>query len=127
MRRESEEMKYKVNGVEEKVTKWIKIVWRILGICVFPLSSILRKFFCEWNVQRKGVDVNDAATVDDMYNNFSVKLCNAYNDGYPCIEKRRRKIEFLKPYINADLRSLIREKRRIQRLYRRLPYTYCTQ
>ena len=30
-------------------------------------------------------DVNDAATVDEMYNNFSVKLCNAYNDAYPCI------------------------------------------
>ena len=72
-------------------------------------------------------DVNDAATVDDMYNKFSVKLCNAYNDAYPCIEIRRRKIDLLKPYINADLRSLIREKHRIQRLYRRFPYTYGTQ
>ena len=72
-------------------------------------------------------DVNDAATVDDMYNKFSVKLCNAYNDAYPCIEIRRRKIDLLKPYINADLRSLIREKHRIHRLYRRFPYTYGTQ
>ena len=72
-------------------------------------------------------DVNDSATVKDMYNNFSVKLCNVYSDVYPCIEIRLRKIDSLKPYINADLRSLITGKHRVQRLYRRFPYTYCIQ
>ena len=52
-----------------------------------------------------------------MYNNFSVKLSNAYKDDYPCIEFRRRKNYLLKPYINADLRSLVKEEHRIQRLY----------
>ena len=38
-----------------------------------------------------------------------------------------RQFNLLKPYINADLRSLIEEKHSIERRYYRFPYTYCTQ
>ena len=51
----------------------------------------------------------DVPSVHEIYDIFSVKLHNAYNDDNLYTEVSRRKINFLQPYLNAYMRSLTNE------------------
>ena len=66
-------------------------------------------------------------SVDEMYETFSNIISEAYDYAYPLTEVRRKKVDLIKPYINADVKNLIKEKHRVQRLFRLYPYTYSGQ
>ena len=66
-------------------------------------------------------------SVNELYESITDKIYTAYNCSYLLVEIRRMKVDLLKPFIDSDVRNLIKEKLRIQRLYCRYPYTYGNQ
>ena len=62
--------------------------------------------------------------VDAVYSGFYSVLNDLFNECFP-IEKRRSKpIDVQKPYIDDYIKGLIKEKRRIMKLYNKHPITY---
>ena len=58
---------------------------------------------------------------------FSNIISEAYDSDYPITEVEKKKVDLIKPYMKANIENLIKEKHRVQRLYRLYPYTYGEQ
>lgn len=65
--------------------------------------------------------------VDDMYSSFCSKLIDLYNECFPLLEKRKKKLDIEKPYITSEIRGLIKEKHRISKLFHKWPISYAEQ
>ena len=63
-------------------------------------------------------------SVDEMYETFSNIISEAYDHAYLITEVRRKKVDLFKPYINAYVKNLTKEKHRVQHLFRLYAYTY---
>ena len=64
------------------------------------------------------------SSVDDVYASFSNKLINLYNHAYPIVEKKRKILDIEKPFVDSELKQLIREKHRLYKNYQKYPITY---
>ena len=68
--------------------------------------------------------VADIDCLDEMYNRFIEVIVSNFNTCIPLVVKRKKKIDVQKPYITPELKILIKEKHRLQRLYVKWPITY---
>ena len=64
---------------------------------------------------------------DAMFDSFNTTLVSIYNDSFPYVTRKTKPLDILKPYINADLRELIKEKHRLEKKFKRHPITYGDQ
>ena len=53
------------------------------------------------------------------------RLCYLFNLCFPVRVRQVRKLDQIKPYITDEIKVLIKEMRRLQRLYAKYPITYC--
>ena len=60
---------------------------------------------------------NDFENVDlqSSYERFAAALTLAYNVAYPMVEKRKKKLDLTKPYIDRELKILIKKKHALQK------------
>ena len=61
------------------------------------------------------------------YDNFSCILFNIFNKNFPLINKHKFVKPFDKPYINLELKQLIKQKNKLQRKYVKRPLTYANE
>ena len=50
-----------------------------------------------------------------MFDSFNTTLVSMYTDSFPYITIKTNPLDILKPYINADLHELIKEKHRLKK------------
>ena len=62
--------------------------------------------------------------VEALYSRFSDVLCDAFKSSFPLIKRKKRLIDVKKPYIDENIRGLIKEKHRILKLYNKYPISY---
>ena len=86
------------------------------SVCNEKLKEAIKPYI-DWNVD----ETSNAQTLHYDFTNF---VTNSFDSAYPMIEVRRKKLDVRKHYINRELKSLIREKHRLKKLFRRFPYTY---
>ena len=65
--------------------------------------------------------VND---VEDAYATFASVLQSLYNEHCPLKTVRIKRLDAENPYISTDLKKLIKEKHKVQKLYNKFPVTY---
>ena len=73
------------------------------------------------------VDWNTITTkdnVNDMYDSFVEVVTSNFDHCFPSIQKRKKKLDVLKPYITPEIKSLIKEKHLLQRLHNKRPITF---
>ena len=58
------------------------------------------------------------------YDQFYTTLFNIFNECFPICKKEIKAIDREKPYINEDIKKLLKEKRRVLKLYNKHPITY---
>ena len=66
-------------------------------------------------------------SVEEAYNTFIGKLKELYDHNCPLITVNVKKLDISKPYINSNIKLLIKEKHRLQRLFNMKPLTYGNQ
>ena len=96
------------------------VVYRKFSVsnkCVF--SDCLRSV--DWS------DVLQSPEVNVAYNAFHIKLYNLFNSCFPLCTRRKKKLDIFKPYINDEIKVLIKEKRRLMKLFSKWPITYAEQ
>ena len=60
-------------------------------------------------------EISDVVGVEAMYNAFYEQLVRIYNEAFPLIMRQTKPIDLQKPYIDAQLRERIREKRKLEK------------
>ena len=73
---------------------------------------------CNWEF------LSESNTVTEMYNSFSNRIELLFNSNYPVTTVRIKKLYHEKSYISHDIKLLIKEKHRLQRLFVKKPITY---
>ena len=68
--------------------------------------------------------VYSTSDVEVMYEAFSDELFTMCNESFPVIQREAKLIDMCKPYIDNNLRELIRHKHKIEKKYGRQPITY---
>ena len=68
--------------------------------------------------------VYSTSDVEIMYEAFSDELFTMYNESFPVIQREAKPIDMCKPYIDNNLRELIRQKHKLEKKFRRQPITY---
>ena len=68
--------------------------------------------------------LSESNTVTEMYNSFSNRIELLFNSNCPVTTVRIKKLDHEKPYISHDIKLLIKEKHRLQRLFVKKPITY---
>ena len=63
-------------------------------------------------------------SVDILYNKFTEILTQNFYASFPLCYKNKKSIDINKPYVDASLKKLIAEKKRLLRLYNKYPITY---
>ena len=61
--------------------------------------------------------------VDEVFDSFNNTLVSMYNDSFPYLTRKTKNLDILTPYINAELRELIKKKHRLERKFKRHPIT----
>ena len=69
-------------------------------------------------------DLSAMSDVNEMYNKINDPLVSVYNKSFPIIAYKRSEKEIEKPYITAQLKLLIRNKRTLQRKSYKHPPKY---
>ena len=69
----------------------------------------------------------EESCVESLYNTFHSKLSEIYNECFPLLQRKRKKLDVVKPYITSEIKSLIKEKHKLQRKYFKRPITYRDQ
>ena len=64
---------------------------------------------------------------DVAYENFSCILNNIFNNNFPIITKHKYVKPFDKPYIDFELKNLIKQKNKLQKKYAKHPITYANE
>ena len=72
----------------------------------------------DWN------DVISCRDVEVTYDDFVTKIKNLFDACFPIIQRRRKRLDINKPYINTELKSLIKQKHKLQKLYFKWPISY---
>ena len=63
-------------------------------------------------------------SVNEVYATFIDQFKKLYDESCPVKAVRVKKLDILKPYITREIKALIKEKHRLQRLFNRRPLTY---
>ena len=58
---------------------------------------------------------------DPMFDSFNTTFVSVNNESFPNITRKTEPLDILKPYVNADLRQLIKEKHRIEKNSKAIP------
>ena len=69
-------------------------------------------------------EVYETEDVDQAFELFCGRLYYLFNLCFPVRVRRVRKLDQIKPYISDEIKALIKERRRLQRLYAKYPITY---
>ena len=85
-----------------------------------------RENFRQLITSYRRLDYDSNHHVQNLYDNFSAKISNAYNHVFPVIEVKKKLLDISKPYINSELKKLVREKHKLKKLFDKYPYTYGT-
>ena len=56
-----------------------------------------------------------------MFDSFNTTLVSIHNDSFPYVKRKTNLLDILKPYINADLRELIKKKHRLEKNSNAIP------
>ena len=75
-------------------------------------------------VSHQSATLSESNTVTEMYNSFSNRIELLFNSNCPVTTVRIKKLDHEKPYISHDIKLLIKEKHRLQRLFVKKPITY---
>ena len=67
--------------------------------------------------------IKQVTSAEDSYM-FSDKLNNLLNINCPYRKLKIKKLDVNKPYITSDIKTIIKEKHKLQKLYNRKPITY---
>ena len=62
--------------------------------------------------------------VVSMFSSFNKIIIHAYNAAYPMIKRKRKIKDIEQPYIDNEIKFLIKEKHKLQKKYFRYPITY---
>ena len=62
--------------------------------------------------------------VDMLSWTFISDVTTAYDSAYPIISRRKKVLDICKPYVNQELKKMIKQKHRIERKYFKYPITY---
>ena len=54
-------------------------------------------------------------------------VTTVYDSAYPIISERKKVLDIFKQYVNQELKTMIKQKRRLERKYRKYPITYGTE
>ena len=96
-------------GIVQK-DNYVEVTKRIMNEQnVNSLYSDIRLF--DWNV------VKCVASAEEAYNMFSDKIIEFLDANCPSKKIRVKKLNISKPYITSDIKRLIKEKHKLQRLY----------
>ena len=100
--------------------------------CTVTYESRLRGRQCDEKFRNYLLNHNwnpilDLNSAEGIYDKFCFTLWNFYDLSYPNVTKTKPKIDCDKPYITAELKSLIKEKHKIQRKFYKFPITYGSQ
>ena len=66
----------------------------------------------------------DKPDINECFITFSNTIFDIFNRNLPYKEKTIKALDVSKPYITREISTLIREKHRLQRLYRKYPIKY---
>ena len=68
--------------------------------------------------------VKDMICVNEAYNSFSDVISLLYDKHFPMKTKLVKRLDIEKPFINNELKALLKEKHRLQKLYHKWPISY---
>ena len=68
--------------------------------------------------------IKQVTSAEDAYNMFSDMLTDFLNINCPYRKFKIKKLDVNKPYITSDIKTMIKEKHKLQKLYNRKPITY---
>ena len=68
--------------------------------------------------------IKQVTSAEDAYNMFSDKLTDLLNINCPYRKFKIKKLDVNKSYITSDIKTMIKEKHKLQKLYNRKPITY---
>ena len=68
--------------------------------------------------------IKQVISAEDAYNMFSDKLTDLLNINCLYRKFKIKKLDVNKPYITSDIKTMIKEKHKLQKLYNRKPITY---
>ena len=68
--------------------------------------------------------VMGSTDVEYAYGSVVQIIDNLFNSSFPLIQRRKKKLDIDKPYIDNDIKVMIKQKHRLQRLYFKHPITY---
>ena len=83
------------------------------------LKVELRNF--DWN------NIKNYDCVEGAFNEFSASLKRIFDQSCPFKIMKIKKLDLSKPYITRNIKELIKEKHKMQRLYNKFPITYGKQ
>ena len=66
----------------------------------------------------------EISDVETLYASFEHELREAYESSFPMKTIKRKRLDVEKPYLDATIRSMIRDKHKLYRKYRKNPVTY---
>lgn len=72
----------------------------------------------DWN------SICNSSDVEEVYEAFSSRLIELYDNSFPLVHRVTKPIDLRKPFINNDLRELIKAKHKLEKKFRRHPVTY---
>ena len=62
--------------------------------------------------------------VNDMYNAFTDLVSQNFEQCFPIVQRKKKKLQVLKPYITHVIKALLKTKHRSQKFYNKWPITY---
>ena len=83
-----------------------------------------KEVFTTYLSRRAWNEVYETKDVDQAFELFCGRLYYLFNLCFPVRVRRVRKLDQIKPYISDEIKALIKERRRLQRLYSKYPITY---
>ena len=94
----------------------------------FRLRNSVRDEIFRAALERFSVDrYSRHVGVNNIYNAFIFDLTNAYNEAYPFIVKKKKRLDIDKPYITPEIKKLIKRKHALQKKYMKFPITYAEE
>ena len=95
----------------------VKIVYR-------EFSQSRDEMFSNKLLQEDWANIIGISDIQELYREFQNKFISIFNECYPIKERYIKRIDIEKPYITENLKSLIKEKRRLEKLYFKYPISF---
>ena len=74
--------------------------------------------------QYSWVSLMDMPDINECFNTFSITILDIFNRNFLYKELTKKALDVSKPYISREISTLIQEKHKLQKLYRKYPIKY---